>query len=181
VTYEDKLRMQGTVGVKRSADSHYSVMELREIVGLHVKDLAADDAVLALWVPNALLSYGLETMAAWGFTQKQLYTWVKQTKNGKLGFNMGRNFRNATESALIGTRGKPKCLNHSQRNVALDLQLKHSQKPETLQDRLELMFEGPYLELFARRDRPGWTCTGLECPSTHKVDIRGWIMKELTK
>lgn len=186
--YEDPLggkkgmaRKPGSVGVRRSAESKYSVMKLPDIVGLapQVQDVAADASVLCLWCPNPLLeTHGFPTMRAWGFEYKQLFTWVKTTKHGKLAFNMGRNFRNATQSALLGVRGKPKCLNRSQRNVSLDPATRHSEKPETIQDRLELMFNGPYLELFARRERPRWTCVGDECPGTVGVDIRDWFSSQ---
>ena len=93
---------------------------------------------------------------------------------------IGRYFRNCSESALICTKGKPKLKNMAQRNVALDPNLKHSQKPETLQDRLEIMYPGlNYLEMFARRDRPNWTCVGNECPSTMGADINDWIKNYL--
>ena len=174
-SFEDKLRMRGTVGVRRSAEAHYATMDLADIIALPVGEIAADDAVLALWVPNSLLQAGLDTMKAWGFNQKQLFTWVKTTKNGKLAFNMGRNFRNCSESALIGTRGRPKTKVHDERNVSLDLQLRHSAKPDTLQSKLERMFDGPRLELFARRAIGGWTCVGDECPGTIGVDIREWF------
>jgi N6-adenosine-specific RNA methylase IME4 len=76
---------------------------------------------------------------------------------------------------LIGTRGHPDIRDHSQRNVSLDLALAHSQKPETLQDRLEVMYPGPYLELFARRERENWICIGNEAPLTMGQDIRDSI------
>ena len=46
---------------------------------------------------------------------------------------------------------------------------RHSKKPEEMQDRVERLFEGPYLEIFARRRRPGWTCLGNELDG---LDIR---------
>ena len=49
----------------------------------------------------------------------------------------------------------------------------HSQKPEQLQDSLDLMFpQWNKLELFCRRDRLNWDCIGNECPSTTGEDIR---------
>lgn len=179
-SYEDKLRMGGTVGIKRSADSKYGVMPLEDIVALPVAGIAADDSVLALWVPNSLtFSHGFKILEAWGFTYKQTFTWVKTTNDrSRPRPGMGRMFRNATESALIGVRGKPKCLTHDQLNVAMDPWLGHSKKPDTLQLRLEKMFAGPYCELFARRDLPGWVCSGNECPSTMGVDIRDWLAQE---
>ncbi len=92
---------------------------------------------------------------------------------------MGRYFRSATEHAIFATRGRGVPEDLSQRNVVLVPALPHSQKPESLQDVLERMYPGgPFLELFARRARPGWTCTGNECPSTLGVDIRDWLRRE---
>lgn len=92
-----------------------------------------------------------------------------------LAFGMGRLFRQTHEVALVGVRGKiyDKLKDKSQRSVHFHPSTKHSTKPEALQDMLEKMFpKAKRLELFARRDRPGWTCVGLECPSTLGEDIR---------
>jgi hypothetical protein len=40
----------------------------------------------------------------------------------------------------------------------------HSVKPEEVAQGIERLVGGPYLELFARRLRPGWTCWGDEVP-----------------
>lgn len=42
---------------------------------------------------------------------------------------------------------------------------KHSKKPEAFQDIVEQVSPGPYLELFARRKRPGWAVWGNEVES----------------
>lgn len=83
----------------------------------------------------------------------------------ELAFGMGRLFRQCHEICLIGTRGKiyTQLANKSQRSVGFAENLKHSAKPEGLQDSLETMFpKARKLELFARRLRPGWTCLGNE-------------------
>jgi N6-adenosine-specific RNA methylase IME4 len=83
-----------------------------------------------------------------------------------LAFGMGRLFRQTHEICLIGTSSNKvykQLESKSQRSVSFGENLKHSAKPEHLQDSLELMFPaGNYLELFARRHRPGWTCLGNE-------------------
>lgn len=85
-----------------------------------------------------------------------------------LGFGMGRVFRQSHEIALIGTRGKitSKIKNKSQRSVTLAQNIRHSQKPELLQNQLELMLPASdgntYLEIFGRRKRDGWTVLGNE-------------------
>lgn len=83
-----------------------------------------------------------------------------------LAFGMGRLFRQTHEICLIGTSGKSihkQLQNKSQRSVCFAENLKHSAKPEDLQDSLEIMFpKARKLELFARRIRTGWTCLGNE-------------------
>ena len=39
---------------------------------------------------------------------------------------------------------------------------KHSKKPEAFQDIVETVSPGPYLEMFARRQRAGWDTWGNE-------------------
>jgi len=95
-----------------------------------------------------------------------------------LNFYMGHLFRQTHELVLMGTRGKYTKLlkNRAQRSVHLSQIGEHSEKPSALQDRLDIMFPNVHkLEMFARRDRPGWTCIGNECPSTMNEDIRDSI------
>lgn len=171
-SFDDRLTMSD---VKRGADANYDTLTMRDIEMLPIVTVAADACLLALWCPKSMLEDGIAIMSMWGWDYKTFYTWVKRTKNGKLGFGMGRLFRAASEVALIGTRGKlyGQVANKSQRDVAEALNLGHSTKPECLQDSLDLMFPTEAkLELFARRVRPGWTCTGWECPGTEGEDVR---------
>jgi N6-adenosine-specific RNA methylase IME4 len=185
--FGDKLTMSD---VPRGAGSNYTTMSIRDIVTLPVKNVAADDAVLVLWCPASMISAGMCAVDAYGFEQKQVWVWVKTGKGvevdaedvqigaSDIAFGMGRLARNACEFMLVGTRGKvyDKLENRSVRNVFFAPNLKHSAKPECVQDALDSMFVSlDKLELFARRDRPGWTCVGNECPSTSGVDIRDWV------
>lgn len=203
--HSDQLTMSK---VKRGAKSQYeSLMTTENLKGLEISRIVHDDALLALWVPGTHMQDGLDVMKAWGFSQKQIWVWVKIKKspldklkklfkapydksafniamtefniNDILSFYMGHYFRQTHELCLIGVRGKlaSKVTNHSQRSVFLGPIGNHSEKPEALQDMLELMFKSDdeeinKLELFARRDRKGWTCLGNECPSTFSEDIR---------
>lgn len=172
--FGDKLTMSD---VARGAEASYSTMTLQDIAGLKVELWCMPDALLALWVPSSMLTDGLAVMSSWGFKQKQIYTWCKTSKSEDgLAFGMGRYFRGCTEHALIGTRGKVAKLvqSKSERNAELSPGMPHSRKPDTLHERLERMLPGPYLELFARRSRPGWTCVGNEAPGCEGVDIRTW-------
>jgi N6-adenosine-specific RNA methylase IME4 len=83
----------------------------------------------------------------------------------ELAFGMGRLFRQTHEICLIGTSHSvyKQLQNKSRRSVCFGENLKHSAKPEALQDSLEIMFPSANkLELFARRVRPDWTCLGNE-------------------
>lgn len=159
--------------VKRSASSQYRTMTPKQVAMLPVSQIV-DPAgcVLALWVPGSMLQDGLDVMKAWGFSQKQVWVWVKLKKdhanepdpNKRTRVGMGRLFRQSHEIALIGTSGKsiyPLLKNKGQRSVGFDLNLGHSIKPETLHERLELMFPSANkVEFFARRNRLNWTCLG---------------------
>lgn len=96
-----------------------------------------------------------------------------------LAFGMGRLFRQTHEICLIGTSNNliyQKLKNKSQRSVCFGENLKHSAKPENLQDSLELMFpKAKRLELFARRHKKGWVCLGNEI--CNGEDIRDSLAK----
>lgn len=182
-SFEDELKAMGD-NVRRSAQSQYSTLSLSEIKKLPVHDIADPrGCLLALWVPGSMLSDGLETMNAWGFKHKQIFVWVKTKKdalkesdmNKMTRIGMGRLFRQAHEIALIGTSGKSVynfLEDKSQRSVAFDLNVKHSKKPETLQNRLDTMFPNvPKLEMFARRQRRDWLTVGNEIDGKDIRDV----------
>lgn len=221
-SFSDSLSMSS---VKRSAESNYSVMSVKDIKALPVKGVSdPGGCILALWVPSALLKEGLDVMNAWEFEFKQTYIWVKSKKeplkdlvdtitdlpslkdkiitksslkgiaseikkecevqlNNLLGFGMGRLFRNTHEIALIGINNKDiykKLQNHSQRTVCIEPNVKHSAKPENLQDALEAMFpDANKLELFGRRKRYGWTVLGNEV--CNGEDIRTSLSKLISE
>ncbi|MDP2683516.1 MAG: MT-A70 family methyltransferase [bacterium] len=72
--FSDRLTMSST---PRGADANYDTLTLKAIEDLEISELAADDAVLVLWVPSSMLQEGLSTMKNWGFVQKQTFVWVK--------------------------------------------------------------------------------------------------------
>lgn len=84
----------------------------------------------------------------------------------ELAFGMGRLFRQSHEICLVGisdNRIYKKLKNKSQRSVIFAENLRHSAKPDDLQDSLEAMFPKAHkLEMFARRVKAGWTCLGDE-------------------
>ncbi|MEO8351624.1 MAG: MT-A70 family methyltransferase [Chthoniobacteraceae bacterium] len=143
----------------------YPTMELQEIMDLPIPRLAAARSHLYLWVPNALLTEGLKVMKAWGFTYKSNVVWFKIRKDGGPdGRGVGFYFRNVTELVLFGVRGSLRTLppGRTQVNMLATRKREHSRKPDEIYDIIESCSPGPYLELFARFGRAGWTQWGNE-------------------
>ena len=144
--------------------SRYGTMTLDEIMALPVAEAVRDTAHLYLWVPNALLPEGLRVLSAWGFEYKSNLVWHKVRKDGGSdGRGVGFYFRNVTELVLFGVRGKnARTLAPGRRQVNLLATQKreHSRKPDEFYDIVESCSPGPYLEVFARGTREGWTAWG---------------------
>ena len=144
--------------------SRYPTLSLKEIEDLPVKDVSAKRAHLYLWVPNALLAEGLNVMEKWGFTYKSNIVWYKIRKDGgpdRRG--VGFYFRNVTEVILFGVRGtniRTLQPGRSQENIISSQKREHSRKPDEQYKLIESCSWGPYLELFGRGTREGWTTWG---------------------
>ena len=154
----------GKVAPEHRRLSRYATMSFESIEGLPVADITEDCAHLYLWVPNALLPYGLNTMKRWGFTYKTNLIWYKIRKDGgpdRRG--VGFYFRNVTEVVLFGIRGS-NCRTlppgRSQENIIISQKREHSRKPDEQYDLIEACSPGPFIELFARGTRPGWFAWG---------------------
>jgi N6-adenosine-specific RNA methylase IME4 len=134
-------------------------MTLEDIKELPVSQLVASSSHLYLWVPNALILEGLETMKRWGFTYKTNIVWHKIRKDGGPdGRGVGFYFRNVTELVLFGVRGHLRTLPPGRRqvNIIKTQKREHSRKPDELYEIIEACSPGPYLELFARHGWPKW-------------------------
>lgn len=153
----------------RGAVEHYPLMTLEQIAAMPIRELAADDAHLWLWVTNATLRQGYDIAAAWGFTVRSPLTWVKF----RLG--LGNYLRNSTEHLLFATRGRAPVQFRSQPTWIQAPVQDHSHKPEEQYPLIERISPGPYLELFARRRPPStsdWSVWGNEIASD--IRIRGY-------
>jgi N6-adenosine-specific RNA methylase IME4 len=163
----------GKVAPEHKRLYRYHTMTNEEISCLPVGELALPQSHLYLWVPNALVSTGLEVMAAWGFTYKTNIVWYKVRKDGgpdRRG--VGFYFRNVTELVLFGVRGNMRTLAPGRRmpNVIISRKREHSRKPDQLYEIIEQCSPGPYLELFARVRRQGWTVWGDEADTYQLPD-----------
>lgn len=158
----------------RSAESHYRLMSLDRIKAMPVKDLAAENSHLYLWIPNGLLQEGLDVIKAWGFTYRSAIFWIKP----RLG--LGNYIRNASETCLFATRGKAPVKFKGQPNWMFCPQQEHSHKPEEQYAVIERLSHAPYLELFARRrhKHPDWDIWGDQAEGGSDLVIPGYPVPE---
>lgn len=160
----------GKVAPEHRRLDRYSTMSLDAIKELPVGDVAARNAHLYLWVPNALLPEGLEVMKAWGFRYVSNIIWAKRRiDGGPDGRGVGFYFRNVTEILLFGVRGSMRTLppGRSQVNMIETRKREHSRKPDEQYELIGRCSPGPYLELFARHPDPNWTVWGDEAAEDH--------------
>jgi N6-adenosine-specific RNA methylase IME4 len=155
----------GKVAPEHKRLHRYQTLPTPEIASLPVGIQCLPQSHLYLWVPNALLADGLSVMDSWGFTYKTNIVWYKVRKDGGPdGRGVGFYFRSVSELLLFGTKGKLRTLGPGRRqtNIIVSQKRRHSEKPEEQYDIIESCSPGPYLELFARSTRPGWTSWGDE-------------------
>lgn len=159
------MNRTGKVAPEHRRLGRYGTMTLEQIKALPVAGVAAAKSHLYLWVPNALVLEGLEVMKLWGFTYKTNIVWHKVRKDGGPdGRGVGFYFRNVTELILFGVRGSLRTAKagRTQVNFLATRKREHSRKPDEIYPIVESCSPGPYLELFARHSRPGWSCWGNE-------------------
>jgi N6-adenosine-specific RNA methylase IME4 len=168
----------GKVAPEHRRLDRYSTLDLDAICAIDVSGALAKDAHLYLWVPNALLPDGLRVMEAWGFRYVSNIVWAKRRiDGGPDGRGVGFYFRNVTELILFGVRGSLRTLApaRSQVNMIESRKREHSRKPDEQYQLIEACSPGPFLELFARHPRDGWTVWGDE--SAPEVQPRGKVHK----
>lgn len=138
----------------------YASMSLAEIRGLPLPELAAPNCRLFLWTTNRYIEHSFAILAGWGFTYRQTLVWHKTGNPSPFGGSVAPNH---AEFLLVATRGKPELGGrHTSSVITAPAQRRHSRKPEAFLDVIETVSSGPYLEMFARRNRFGWDTWGNE-------------------
>jgi N6-adenosine-specific RNA methylase IME4 len=149
----------------------YKPMTVEKICGLPIGGLAESDAHLYLWTTNRYLRRVWDVSEAWGFRGVCVLTWCK----APIGWLGGGAFPSNTEFCLFARRGTLPTLSRapgrwftwprrrgSPAREGRSRKGMHSAKPEAFLDLVEQVSPGPYLELFARRQRLGWDTWGDE-------------------
>lgn len=168
------LTWNGKAGTPhRGAHDHYAVMSAADLRLLPVAASSARDCALFMWAVDSHLDVAIRLGEAWGFEFKTVaFVWTKLLETAaQFGFfppeprhriGMGFWTRKQAELCLLFTRGTPKRRSKAVRQIIASPRREHSRKPDEQYERIEALVAGPYLELFARHTRPGWTAWGNE-------------------
>jgi len=131
----------------------YDRMTLEEIKDIPVEKATGPDAHLWLWTTNTYLPRALEVVDAWGFTYRSMLTWEKNR------VGTGWWLRNKSEHLIFAAKSKK--LRRTPRSHTTMLHAKwrkRNKKPDEVFDIIEDLSPGPWLELFATQEHPGWDC-----------------------
>jgi len=164
---------QGAGKCKRGADRHYNLLKVADIAPTITVcpffQAIAFDCHFYLWATNNYVKAAMGVLDELGFRYVTKITWAKDR------VSIGQYFRGQTEELLFAVRGDGFSLRTERRDLTTLLVAPvptypkghpkqgrriHSRKPEAAYQLVEARSRGPYLELFATRDRPGWTCWG---------------------
>lgn len=174
--YADTKANSAAMGAATSA---YSCMPLEDIMALPIADLADKDCTLLLWATMPMLEDAFKIINAWGFKYKTCaFVWVKQNPSGMgIYSGLGHWVNGNAELVLLANKGRPKRLVKNIKQIVLEPRRRHSEKPEEVRRRIEILFEPPYLELFCRKPRKGWDSIGFDIDG---CDIRESLDKLVT-
>lgn len=134
----------------------YQTMSIDEIAALPVGDMGLPDSHLYLWTTNTHIPHAFRIVEAWGYRYSTTLVWCKAAR----GYGGSPTYAIATEFCLFCRRGSLRAQGRSLRNWWQWPRQPHSRKPEAFMDIVEQVSPGPYLELFARRQRMGWAVMG---------------------
>jgi N6-adenosine-specific RNA methylase IME4/ParB-like chromosome segregation protein Spo0J len=150
---------EGDANQMGRAKPDYATMGIDELKALPIGRLSDIDCHMYCWITNRSLPKGFELLSAWGFRYVTMLTW------GKKSFGLGNYFRGQSEHLLFGVKGS-QMLKRKDAGTMLPQWDRgkggHSSKPEEIYGFIESCSPGPYLEMFSRTDRKGWTRWGAD-------------------
>ena len=166
--YRDKAKAG-----KRGSSFKYDVMKVQDIMRLPVWDIADNDCVLFMWATAPLMQDALDVIKAWDFTYKTFaFVWTKRQKtSSKYAVGMGNYSKSNAEYVLVATRGHPKVINDTVKQIIVDTpRRRHSQKPDRVRTDIVKMYgDVSRIELFARTKVHGWDVWGNDPALSYKT------------
>jgi N6-adenosine-specific RNA methylase IME4 len=148
----------------RAVTEHYDTMLLDQIKALPIRALAALNCAIFCWVTWPFMPVWSPVLEAWGVTYSGLgFDWVKLNANGEgLHWGTGYGTRANPEPCILAKIGSPLRLDEGVHSVIMAPVGAHSEKPDEAYRRMQRLYGGPYLEMFARKPRENWTTWGDE-------------------
>ena len=136
----------------------YSTMSIEQVAATPVGKKADIDAHIYLWITNRSLPKGFALLEGWGFRYVTCLTWCKPS------IGMGNYFRGSTEQILFGVKGSQPLKRKDVGTwfAAPRGDRQHSTKPAEFYSLVESCSPGPYLDVFSRKKRDGWTPWGAD-------------------
>ena len=153
-------RIVRDIDLEDSAALDYPTMTETELIafGDRVATVAADDCHSFLWTTQRFLPMGLRLLDAWGFHYVLTMVWHK---NG--GFQPFGLPQFNCEFVLYARKGAPTFVDTKAFDCCfLALRQGHSVKPNEFYETISRVTDGPRLDMFARKQRPGWVTWGDE-------------------
>lgn len=164
-------RPDGTF-VRWTYELPYEAMSVEDLAGIPVRELAhPEGARLFLWTTNKYLPAAFGLLGAWGFRYGQTLTWAKTSHVPPFTTSIAPQ---ASEYLIYAYCGHPAERTGSFPSTVIASprgKTQHSRKPEGFLDLIEACSPGPYLEMFARRNRMGWDTWGNE--ALNHVELAG--------
>ena len=163
--------------MKSGAAQKYDVMDVESMKQWDIPAICQDDCLLVMWYVGAMPKEAIELAEAWGFRVVNMngFVWDKETKHGKDFFGMGSITRASTESALVAVRGKTGNIikDRSVRSRIRAIVGEHSEKPQAFREAIEkLCGDVPRLEMFARKQTPGWGVFGNQVEDSISIPFK---------
>jgi N6-adenosine-specific RNA methylase IME4 len=105
-----------------------------------------------------MLRHAIALAEDWGFTySSNAWIWLKTSKAGKPRAMCGHTTRKCTELCILLKRGKGLARKSKRiKDVIIASPREPHRKPDEQYAMIEALYDGPYVELFARYPQPGW-------------------------
>lgn len=155
-----------------AASKFYTTLSDQDLLNLPMKNLMNKKSICFLWVTSPKLNLGIKCISNWGLHYRGVaFVWIKSKKDGTpvkaqgVRASITKPTSEFVLAASLTKTGRPLPINdESVPQVVLSPKQEHSVKPDLVQEYIERMYpNNSKIELFARRQRIGWTCWGDEC------------------
>lgn len=160
-------------------EAHYPTLKIKEIANIPVSKIVKDDALLFMWVtaPTLLPSINFkdsinEILKSWGFIYCTIaFTWIKLNKDGSIFKGPGHYTKANAEFCILARKGRSLPIkDRTVSQIVMTEKGRHSEKPEEVRARIMQMYgKQDYVELFARKQSPGWDVWGNEVNNSFKL------------